>query len=342
MSKHGRKIHEGNALNRDFIAMTVPVYLMAFFFYGPRALLLGLVGVLTARITDRFAAVLRGRRYDSTENSSVVIALILVLMLPATVPYSLVVMAVLVAVLVGKEAFGGYQSYPFNPSAVGFCVAAVSWPQQVFRYPAPLNWMLQENLTFEQLLSLWRFEGVTLVEGPSMTLRNGGLPRIDFWDLLLGNYAGPMGLCCSLVILSCAVYLLVRRRISVLAPAGFLAVVCLIAFVFPRYSEIFFATFPQDVIQRLQVVKFELLSGAIIFASVFMISEPGTLPKNPLSRLIYGILLGFATMMFRYFGTYELGTCFAILLVNAVSGYFDRAIASRSAKKKAALTTASP
>lgn len=329
------KRHEGNALNRDFILMTIPLFMMAFFYYGPQVLLLGIVAMVTARLTDRLAAMLRGRRYDSTENSSNVMALVLVLMMPATVEIHVVVVAVLVAILVGKEAFGGYMSYPFNPSAVGFCAAAISWPDQMLRYPAPTNWVLQRGLSFQQLWSLWTFEGVTPATGPSATLRSGALPKIDFWNLLLGNYGAPIGVSCTLVILACAVYLVIRKRLPVLAPLCMMGMMALIAFVFPRYSEISFSTWPQDFWQRMQVVKFETLSGAMIYAAVFLLGEPCTLPKNRLSQVIYGLLLGLATMMFRYFGTYELGTCFAFLLVNAVSGYFDRAIASRGARRAA-------
>ncbi len=335
MAKTAAKLnHEGNAFNRDFIAMTIPLFLMAFFFYGPRVMWLAFAAMLTAHLCDRVAAIMRNRAYDLSENSSITFALLIVLMMPATVGTHIVVVAVMVAVFVGKEAFGGYQSYPFNPAAVGFCVAAVSWPQQIFSYPEPLNWMLQQDVSMTQIFSLWRFEDVAMVEGISMTLRNGGLPKVDFWNLLLGNYAGPMGLGCSLVIMSCAVYLVAKRRISVAAPISYMIAIVLIAFIFPRYTEISMATFPQDFMLRLQVIKFEVLSGAILFSAVFLISEPGTLPKNVISRIIYGVLLGIATMAFRYFGTFELGACFALLTVNALSGYFDRAISGAMARKK--------
>ncbi len=334
MPKQDRHIHEGNAANRDMIVMTAPLFLMAFFYYGPRVLVLALLAVVTARLTDRLASMLRARRYDKTENSSVVFALLIVLMMPATVRYRVVIVAVLVAVLVGKEAFGGYRSYPFNPAAVGICVASVSWPEDMFRYPPPQNWMLQTNLPFDQLLRLWRFTDVSLMEGPSTTLRGGGLPKIGVWDLLLGNYGGPLGVCCVLVVASCALYLLAKKRLPLAAPVSFMAVVVLISFLFPRYTEISWATFPQDIEIRLQVVKFESLTGALLFAAMFLVDEPGTLPKNVWSQLIYGTLLGVAAMMFRYFGTFELSTCFAILLVNAVSGYFDRAIVSGLARRK--------
>ncbi len=56
--------------------------------------------------------------------------------MPATVDWYVVIMAVLAGVLIGKEVFGGYGSYPFNPCCC-YAVAAVSWPEQVFRYPQP-------------------------------------------------------------------------------------------------------------------------------------------------------------------------------------------------------------
>lgn len=327
-------VHEGNPLNRDFIAMTIPLLVMAVYFYGPRVLLLAAVALLTAKICDRLAALLRNRPYDKTENSSVTVALLLVLMMPASVRIRVVVAAVLVAVLVGKEAFGGYNSYPFNPAAVGFCVVTASWPEELLSYPRPQAWAQQlGQLPFAQQWARLNYTDATLVQGPSFTLRAGGLPNIDTGSLLFGNYAGPMGVTAALVIVACAVFLLLRKRISPAATLSFLGVVAVITFLFPRYSAISWQTWPGDILTRLAALKYELLSGALVFAAVFLVNEPGTLPKNTASRVIYGTLLGFATVMFRYFGTFELGVCFAFLLVNAVSGYFDRALEGRRLKK---------
>lgn len=334
MSKQQSLTHEANAANKDLIAVSMPLFLMAFFFYGPRPLLLALAGVVTAKMADRFAAMLRGRRYDKTENSSIPMTLLIVLMMPATVNFRVVLVAVLVAVLIAKEAFGGYGNYPFNPAAVGFCVAAVSWPEDVFRYPTPTKWMIAGTTDFKQLLSLWRFENVTLVDGPSSVLRSGALPKIDLWSMLTGDYAGPLGTTASLVILSCALYLLVKRRIPLSTPLSFLVVTTVIIFFFPRYTAISWQSWPWDIMERLSVVRFELLSGALLFVAIFMVSESVTMPKVTISRIIYGALLGFTTMMFRYFGTYELGACFAFLLVNSISGYFDRAVARGIGKRK--------
>ncbi len=334
MRQENKTIDQTYQYQRDILLMTLPLYLMAFFFYGPRPLLMALAALVAAHLCDRAAAMLRSRAYDKKEISSLVFAMIIPLMLPANTRFAIVIVAVLAAVLVAKEAFGGYGHYPFNPCAVGFCVAAASWPGQVLRYPQPTNWLLHLPQSLEQLWPVWTFENAVILQGPSATLKSGGLPHIDLWDLLLGNYPGALGMTAALVIAACVVYLFVRNHYPLVAPAAFLGAAVLIAFFFPRFGEISWQSWPLDVMVRLQVVKFELLSGAMVFTAAFLVNEPVTLPKNNVSRLIYGILVGVGTMMFRYFGTFELGACFSIIIVNAVSGYFDRRIEARFAKKR--------
>lgn len=38
-------------------------------------------------------------------------------------------------------------------------------------------------------------------------------------------------------------------------------------------------------------------------------------------------------MMFRYYGTYETGVCFALLAINSVSGWLDRAVTDLMERK---------
>lgn len=328
MSKQKKILHEGNAANKDVIAMTMPLLVMGGFFYGPRVAVLALVAIVTAKLTDRLAALLRSRRYDPTENSSVAMALLITLMMPAAVPFKVVIVGVAAAVLLGKEAFGGYGSYPFNPAAVGYCIAAVSWPKEVFSYPQPQNWMQDTQWSIEKLWSTWVFKDATLVQGPSSVLKNGGLPKIDTWNLLLGNYVGPLGVTAALVIVACAVFLVLKKRVPLAAPVAFLITAAVLVFLFPRAPEgAWRISMLDNPLQRLEAVKFELLSSAFLFSAVFLIPEPSTLPKNKVSQCIYGILIGISTIIFRYFGTYELGVCFSLLIVNAVSGYFDRLVA---------------
>ena len=115
-----------------------PLVCMSAYLYGPRPVLLCLVALLTGNLCDRLVAVLRRRVYRPGDWSNESFALVIALLMPATVSWYVLVTAVMAGVLLGKEAFGGYGSYPFHPAAVGFVVVAVSWPEQVFLYPQPL------------------------------------------------------------------------------------------------------------------------------------------------------------------------------------------------------------
>ena len=74
-----------------------------------------------------------------------------------------------------------------------------------------------------------------------------------------------------------------------------------------------------DIALRLQCVRDELLTGAMLFSAVFLLNEPYTCAHHR-----YGVLVGTITMGFRYYGVYETGVCFALLTVNSISGWMDR------------------
>ena len=303
------------AMHRDICFMMLPLLAMAVYFYGPRPAVVCLVAVVTANLCDRMVAVVRRRPYEKDEMSSEAFALLLAMLLPASISYEIVVTAVLVAVLVGKEAFGGYGSYPFHPAAVGYAVAAVSWPEQVFRFPQP----------FAEL-PLQSTEGITLVDSIDHTIRAGGVPGVPDLTLVLGNYAGPMGVTAVLVICACSLYLLAQKRITPTAPLCFLAAAAVVAFCFPRLGSIPASAPWRYVSDRLALLKYEMLSGSMLYTAVFLIGEPVTLPKKEPARAAYGLMLGVVAMMFRYYGSYETGVCFALLAVNSVSGWLDKAV----------------
>ncbi len=62
----------------------------------------------------------------------------------------------------------------------------------------------------------------------------------------------------------------------------------------------------------------------MLFSAVFLLNEPYTCAHHRIGRILYGVLVGAATMGFRYFGVYETGVCFALLAVNSISGWLDR------------------
>ena len=93
--------------NRDIVFMTLPLLALSTYFYGARPAVLCLTAAFTAMLCDHLVAWLRHRPCDKTENSSIPSALVLVLLLPATVHYYVVVVSVAGAILLGQHAFGG-------------------------------------------------------------------------------------------------------------------------------------------------------------------------------------------------------------------------------------------
>ena len=293
--------------------MTIPLLWMSCYFYGLRPLLLCGFALLVGNLCDRLISLLRRRVYQPKDYSNESFALLIALLMPATVSWYVLAAAVLAGVLIGKEVFGGYGSYPFHPAAVGYVVAAVSWPEQVFRYPQPYT-----------AIPLWDASSVPTSSTISDTLRSGGMLNISSLSLGLGEYAAPMGTAAALVIVACGLFLWVQKDIRLSATISFLVTAGLIAFLFPRQVGLTDGSILLNVSFRLRCVRDELLTGAMLFSAVFLLNEPYTCAHHRLGRILYGVLVGVATMGFRYFGVYETGVCFALLAVNSISGWMDR------------------
>ena len=115
-----------------------------------------------------------------------------------------------------------------------------------------------------------------------------------------------------------------QKDVHIGASASFLITCGLIAFFFPRQVGLADSTLFSSLMPRLQGVRDELHTGAMLFCAVFLLNEPYTCAHHRLGRILYGALVGIATMGFRYFGVYETGVCFALLAVNSVSALIDR------------------
>ena len=294
--------------------LCVPLLFVSCYLYGLRPLLLCGFAVLMGNLCDRLISLLRRRVYQAGDYSNESFALVITLLMPATVDWYVLAAAILAGALIGKEVFGGYGSYPFHPAAVGYAVAAVSWPEQVFRYPAPYA-----------NIPLWDASGVATSSTISDTLRSGGLINISALSLVLGEYAAPMGTGAAIVLAACGLFLWMQKDVRLSASLSFLITAGLIVFFFPRQLGLTEGTaFTAGLVFRLRCVRDEMLTGAMLFSAVFLLNEPYTCAHHRRGRILYGAMVGAFTMGFRYFGVYETGVCFALLAVNSISGWLDR------------------
>ncbi len=63
--------------------------------------------------------------------------------------------------------------------------------------------------------------------------------------------------------------------------------------------------------------EYELLTGGLLLGSVFMATDYVTSPMTKKGQLIYGVAIGFLTVVIRNWGAYPEGMSFAILIMNA-------------------------
>ncbi|HOU09075.1 MAG TPA: RnfABCDGE type electron transport complex subunit D [Clostridiales bacterium] len=268
------------------IMLSGPVF-MAVALYRIEAAVLIAVAVASAVACEALGALLlKGGQTTVRDLSAVFTGAAIALMLPAGASPLLAAAGSVFAVCAAKLPFGGAMHAPFVPAAAGLAFLCVSWPQKVFSYGGvSVAAMLQVKSSIR-------------------------LNPLNFFDLVLGNYPGPMGTGCIAVLLACSAYFLIRRRKALWAPLGFLAACAAMAALFPRVYA-----------GRLTSVAMELSSGAMVFAAVFLLPDPASAPSGRASGFVYGIFAGVVCMLLRRFGAAEEGVFFAVLIANAFSAF---------------------
>ena len=279
----------------DVLLCCIPLLIIGFYFYGIRVLYLAVINILTAMLLDLIILRLVMKRFGRWEPSSLATALIITMLLPPTAPYWLGPMGVSFALIVGKYPFGGAYSYPFSPAAVGTAFLTLSFPTQVFAYTAPL----------QQLdVGAGSFPAASSAAG---ALKLGGIPPFGVFDLFIGNIPGAVGTTCVVVLLTVFLYLAVRKSADFSTVCIYLASAAVFAFLFPRSAA---GAFPS--------VVYELGAGSMLFGGLFLLCDPVILPRSRSVRWLYALLLGSASLLFRYNGAFEEGFCFALLICQAL------------------------
>lgn len=283
----------------DYLIMMAFLCAVSVAFYSVRCLYITLISVLSAVVADLLMSVITGKRFYIKDLSGIFSGAAIAMMMPAGIEWYIPALASAFAVAVVKIPLGGGLKSPFVPAAAGFAFASVCFKEQVFSYT--LN-------TSEKLLGSVSL-GSMLANGSSVHVTWS-----NFFDILSGNVAGPMGTGCIILMVGCCAYLFVRRRKALLATLGFVVSCAAFAVVFPRINA-----------GALTNVFLELSSGSLMFAAVFLVTDYATLPKKNLVKVIYGAICGISCMAMRSFGAYEETVCFAVLLANGIRPLFDSA-----------------
>ena len=286
----------------DVVIALIPAVICSFVFYGWREILLMAVSVATCVVLEwAITKYLLKATSTVADLSAVVTGILLALNLPYSTPLWVVVIGAVVAIGVAKMTFGGLGQNIWNPALVGRVFLLVSFPTYMTSWGAPQG--LVDAVSGPTPLGAIQ-EG--LMGGASVQdimAANG----YSYSQMLFANLGGSAGEVCALALLAGWLYLCIRKVIKPWITLSIFATVALTALIFWGIDP---AHFTDPV--------FNLLTGGLILGACFMATDYVTSPMSLWGGVVFGVGIGFLTMMIRYFGSYPEGVSFAILIMNSV------------------------
>ena len=302
VSPHMHAPYSTKTIMLDVIIAMCPLLIFAVWHFGWRSLLLTAVSVASCVLFEYLFTLVTKSRLTIGDLSAVVTGMILAFNMPVTAPLWLPAVGGFFAIVIVKMLFGGIGKNIVNPAAAARVFLFLSWA----------NFMSPQTM-----------DGVTSAT-PLASLKDGVFPENSKpLDLFLGLKDGMLGEVCGALIVLGFVYLLFRKVVTWQIPVAFVGTVALITFALPYDGT----GLMKDLLinARIDFMLGEILSGGLLFGAVFMATDYVTSPVTKTGRIIFGVGCGLITVFIRYFCVYPEGVTFAILIMNLLVYYIDKA-----------------
>lgn len=322
------------------------VGLVGIYYFGWRVLANVAVAALFCFLTEWF---MTAKRKGKISYAVFVTAVLYGLSLPPTMPFWMTAVGAGVGILFAKEAFGGFGKNIFNPAIVARAFVYVCFPVESTSRFVPVfsgfpgGFSRWSYASLEKLPPLLSKANLTVADAisaatPMWSRRDFGFVT-STRNLFFGNIgevfsmdgaarvltAGSAGEVCALVIILAAIYLIYTKTAQWrLMAATLIGAIGLNIILRSGLG-----------IEAVPPLLFTLFSGALLYAAVFMVTDPVSAPKLPLSQWIYGIIIGMLIVFFRYKAIFAGGVAFSILLGNTVAPSLDLWIKRLRMKKTA-------
>ncbi|MCD6177391.1 MAG: RnfABCDGE type electron transport complex subunit D [Candidatus Cloacimonetes bacterium] len=276
-------------MNKVLYAL-IPIILFAIFLYGWRILMVILISNIFAFLTEYMF--IRKKKFGKVSMAVFVTGTLFALTLPPTISFWMVAVGSIVAISFGKMVFGGFGMNVFNPAIVGRTFIYISFPNAM-----TMQW-LQPLTKFPAGFAVWQNTSLVTTATPMIEYNNSA-KLTELPQLFSGIISGSIGETSAILILLAGIYLIITKTakwqpmLSVLIS-------------FTLFTSIFYGTNPLPFI----------FSGGLMFGTIFMITDPVSMPKNKIAIWIYGLLVGFLTVFIRKFSLFTEGFMFALLLGN--------------------------
>ncbi len=260
----------------------LPATLFGIYNFGYKALILILVTIASCVLSEWLFNLIVKKDNTITDLSAVVTGLLLALNLPHTLPWWQAVIGGVFAIVVVKCLFGGLGQNFMNP-ALGARVFLV--------------------ISFASQMTSFTYDGIT--EATPLALLKDG-QSVEPLKMLLGTEAGTIGETSVICLLVGAIFLILMGIIDIRIPGAYILTFALFIMLFGGHG--FDVTFLIE----------HLCGGGLILGAFFMATDYVTSPITPLGKIIFGILLGILTGIFRIFGSSAEGVSYAIIIGNLV------------------------
>ncbi len=294
----------------DVIIALLPALGWGVYVFGPRALVVTLISVASAVLFEYLIRLILRRPCSVGDLSAVVTGLLLGLNLPSAVSYWLPVVGAFFAIVVVKQLFGGIGKNFLNPALAGRAFL-FAWPSEMTTFYAPFEYLDWKVFSFAGKVD-------AIAEAtPLAAYKTGTVPGASLLDLFTGRCAGSIGEISAVLLILGGIYLLCRRVITWHIPVAYIGTVALLTLIFPKTEG------------AAMFMLGELVSGGLMLGAIFMATDYTTSPVTARGRLIFGVGCGMITVFIRYFGGYNEGVSFAILMMNMLVYYIDRFTAPR-------------
>lgn len=291
-------------------AALLPALLLSFWFFGPKAILVTALCIITSVLSEYFFQKALNRKITINDGSAFLTGLLLGMNLPPSLPFYVPVVGSIVSVIIVKQLFGGLGYNIFNPALLGRAFLLITWPKAMTIWSAPTA-----KLTGLDAVTTATPLGILKEEGVGKLMEEFGTKSDLYMSLLTGARAGSLGETSAILLLLGAAYLLYKKYITWHIPISFLATVGVLAWVFGGKG----ALFTGDPIVH-------ILSGGLILGAFFMATDYVTCPTIRKGQIIFGIGCGALTMLIRLKGGFPEGVMFAILLMNCFAPLIDRGV----------------
>ena len=277
------------SLMRDLIIAMVPALVASTLFFDVQSLILTAVSVLACVAFEYLYEKMLKKPITVSDLSAAVTGILLAFNCPPTLPLWTVVIGAFFAIVIVKQLFGGLGYNFANPAIVARIILGLGYTG------------LMTSWTFPATVSGDAVASAT----PLAVYAAGG--TVNYLDMFVGSTGGVLGETSALALLLGFVYLVVRKVISPTIPVTYVATVAVMAVVLGVDPVVY------------------VLGGGLLLGAIFMATDYVTSPYTEKGKIIFGIGLGLITVIIRRFGSMTEGVSYAILLMNLVVPYINKA-----------------